>query len=291
MGNSAVEKAACSRDPEIMHGILNVLCPGYNDDTSEKHLNSSALVEFERTRPTFRVLGERFVCSLTRRKQFETARRFHEEADNTRELACCAVKQAYALEDATERIKWLLYARACFGTIGLKTLESEVLLMDSCSHLTADVIELIKAQVTLQLQSEEDNWPGKPYFFVGLSLVDTIRLLISLSRTDLADALRLRLKVSDKRYWRMKVNALSDCGEVDALLAMKNLCPLTGYELLIKKFLLHQRGDLAKPLIPKVKSTKAQAAFYLELDMHDQARAVLAQGTSSFLGKFSFSSS
>merc|ERR1712232_145588 len=93
-----------------------------------------------------------------------------------------------------------------------------------------------------------------------------------------ADNLRAQLKVSDKRYWRIKVRALSDAGNLTELNAMATrLTSPIGYELVIEAFLKHGRNDYAKPFVPKVKDAERQAAYYSKMGMEEEAQAALRQ--------------
>merc|ERR1712216_640449 len=104
------------------------------------------------------------------------------------------------------------------------------------------------------------------------SLVDTLRKLMELGEIVEADKLRAN-RVSDKRYWRIKIRALSDAGNLSALddLANNRTSPI-GYELFVEAFLKHGRTELALPLVPKVKSAEAQAVFYSKMGMEEQAQ-------------------
>merc|ERR1712061_851423 len=81
-----------------------------------------------------------------------------------------------------------------------------------------------------------------------------------------------------KRYWRIKVRALSDSGNLTELNTMAtHLKAPIGYELVIEAFLKHGRNDYALPFVPKVKNPELQAAYYTQMGMEEEAQAARAQ--------------
>merc|ERR1712039_340309 len=127
-------------------------------------------------------------------------------------------------------------------------------------------------------QSVMKRWLNGPHRFAGLSLVDTLVKLIAIGEVVEADNLRTKMKVSDRRYWRIKVRALSDSGNLSELnmMATHRSSPV-GYELFVEAFLKHGRSDLAIPFVPRVKSPELQAVYYTQMGMEEEAQAARAQ--------------
>ena len=60
--------------------------------------------------------------------------------------------------------------------------------------------------------------PASPIpIFPGLPLVTTLVKLLELGEVREADELRTRMKVSDKRYWRIKIRGLAAAGSFEEL--------------------------------------------------------------------------
>merc|ERR1712151_760640 len=114
--------------------------------------------------------------------------------------------------------------------------------------------------------------------FAGIPLVDTLSKLIQIGEIKEADNLRTQMKIADKRYWRIKVRALSDSGNISelSLFAANRTSPI-GYELFIEAFLKHGRNDLAQPFVPRVKDPEKQAIYYSKMGMEEEAAAARAQ--------------
>lgn len=117
----------------------------------------------------------------------------------------------------------------------------------------------------------------------------TLVKLLELGEVREADELR-RNKVSDKRYWRMKIRGLAAARNFEELNAFAIVTSPIGYELFVETFLKHGRQDFALALVPKVKSSEQQASdesvfrcldvqalYYQQMGLHDQAQRARSQ--------------
>merc|ERR1712051_17193 len=86
-----------------------------------------------------------------------------------------------------------------------------------CAQASSDEADLLKAQLALEESSVMKRWRNGPHRFAGLSLVDTLCRLIEIDEIIEADNLRTKMKLSDKRYWRIKVRALADASNMEQL--------------------------------------------------------------------------
>merc|ERR1711920_378874 len=156
--------------------------------------------------------------------------------------------------------------------------EAERLSMQFCAQASAEEAELLKLQLGFEEQSVQKRWIGGPHRFAGLSLVDTLAKLLKLGEINEADNLASK-KLPDKRYWRIKVHALSEEGKLEDLnlLAQCRTSPI-GYELFIEAFLKRGRNDLALPLVPKIKNLEQQATYYSRMGTEEDAQRARAQG-------------
>eukprot|EP00927_Polykrikos_kofoidii_P077399 TRINITY_DN74338_c0_g1_i1.p1 TRINITY_DN74338_c0_g1~~TRINITY_DN74338_c0_g1_i1.p1 ORF type:complete len:862 (-),score=143.57 TRINITY_DN74338_c0_g1_i1:161-2746(-) len=272
----AVEKAAQSLDPDLIQRVIAAVCGG---DPCGRGADAQAIVALVKERPQeLQVVGDLFVVALQRGNQFDRAQRFYELYGKSRLAAQAAVQQVLRRRDVDERKKWLRFAKDFFGQVDPAAPEAEKLSMAFCAPATAEEAELLKIQTSLEEQSVAKRWLNGPHKFAGLSLVNTLYKLIEIGETTEADNLRTQMKVSDKRYWRIKVRALSESGNLNELNMMATLrsSPI-GYELVIEAFLKHRRNDLALPFVPKVKNFDTQAAFYSRMGMEEEAQTARAQ--------------
>ena len=95
-------------------------------------------------------------------------------------------------------------------------------------------MELLSVQLSLEEKAEK-SW-GRAQKFVGLPLVTTLVKLLELGEVREADELR-RNKVSDKRYWRMKIRGLANAKNFEELNAFAIVTSPIGYEPFVETFL------------------------------------------------------
>mmetsp|Transcript_9893 Transcript_9893/g.22154 ORF Transcript_9893/g.22154 Transcript_9893/m.22154 type:complete len:199 (+) Transcript_9893:2-598(+) len=178
-----------------------------------------------------------------------------------------------------ERMSCLRLAKDFFGQAEPSTTPEPVRTsMLFAAQATAEQTELLKLQVELEEKSASKRWANGPHKFAGLSLLDTLRSLIEIHEIAEADTLRLAMKISDKRYWCIKVRALAaskNFQELD-LMASNRTSPV-GYDLVIEEFLKHGCYDYAKAYVPRVKGNEAQAAYYRRMGLEREAQEALQQ--------------
>lgn len=287
----AVEKASLSCDPDLLYGVISVACGG---DPCGAGVDLRPIAQLVRDRPhEMQVVSDYLVATLRKGMQQDQARQFLASLGRPRHAAICAAQQVVRSRDLEERRRMLADAKALFSSVDPNALESERFGMVFARDASAEEELLIKKQEDLEERSVTERWRNGPHRFLGLSVVDTLRKLIELGEISTpagADKLRADLKVPDKRYWRIKIRALSDSNNLSELndLATYRSSPV-GYELFVEAFLKHGREDLAKPLVAKVKIPEQQAQFYYKMGMEQEANEVMrkererAQGPGRFI--------
>uniref|UniRef100_A0A7S1FJ93 Vacuolar protein sorting-associated protein 16 homolog n=1 Tax=Noctiluca scintillans TaxID=2966 RepID=A0A7S1FJ93_NOCSC len=270
----AVEKAAQSLDPDLIHSAISA-CG--SDALRENDMQT--LVKLLCERPAdLRAVGDLFALSLQKRDEFDRARAFYDRIGQTRRAAQSVVLQVFQKSDADERMRWLQTAKDVFKQSDASVDERERFSMSFGAQMCGEEAELLKQQIELEVRSRLKGWTNGPHKFTGISLLDTLRKLIELGEVVEADNLRTTLKVADKRYWILKVRALSDSRNLNELnLMATNRSSPIGYEMVIEAFLKHGREDLALPFVPKVKNLETQAAFYTKMGMETEAQAARSQ--------------
>jgi len=269
-----VEKAAHSLDPDLIHSAISA-CG--SDALRENDMQT--LVKLLCERPNdLRAVGDLFALSLQKRDEFDRVRAFYDRIGQTRRAAQSVVLQVFQKSDADERMRWLQTAKDVFKQSDASVDERERFSMSFGAQMCGEEAELLKQQIELEVRSRLKGWTNGPHKFTGMSLLDTLRKLIELREVVEADNLRTTLKVADKRYWILKVRALSDSRNLNELnLMATNRSSPIGYEMVIEAFLKHGREDLALPFVPKVKNLETQAAFYTKMGMESEAQAARSQ--------------
>mmetsp|Transcript_72406 Transcript_72406/g.204674 ORF Transcript_72406/g.204674 Transcript_72406/m.204674 type:complete len:865 (+) Transcript_72406:200-2794(+) len=268
----AIEKAAHSSDPDLLHGVILATCGGDLRDTK-------FLAQLLKERPELQVVGDVFAQMLLAAQQLESARTFHDSLERAQRAAFTEVHQVFKNPDVSWREMRLRFAKDSFGRAGGQGVpEAERLSTQSSAQACAEEAELLKKQAALEELGVQKHWLNGPHRFLGLSLVDTLSKLIKIGEVVEADHLHTQMNVSWKRYWRIKVRALSDAGNLTELNTMATaLNPPSGYEQVIEAFLKHDRRDLARPFVPKVKNPEQQANYYARMGMDEEAQAARAQ--------------
>ena len=107
--------------------------------------------------------------------------------------------------------------------------------------------------------------------FLKLTLHETLKKLISLDKETLAIRLRNEFKVSEIRYWYLKIEAFTDALDFENLekLARSKKSPV-GYEPFVKACIKHQNLLEAKKYILKCE-TNRRAELYFNMGSYKEA--------------------
>lgn len=275
----AAEKAVLSGDPDLVHSVISCACGG---DPTGPQVSSQTLLQLIAEQPSdpaksLHMIGDIFSATLQSSGNLERLRTFHDQLGHSRRAAQTAVMEVFSKREAQQRMASLPFAKDFFAPSDPSVGEAERLSMQFCGQACTEEKDLLQAQVALEEESVLKRWLNGPHRFCGLSLVDTLRKLMELGEIVEADKLRAN-RVSDKRYWRIKVRALSDAGNISALDDLTQRTSPIGYELFVDAFLKHGRTELALPLIPKIKNAEAQANFYSKMGMEEEAQRARDQG-------------
>ena len=100
---------------------------------------------------------------------------------------------------------WLAFAGGFFAAA------KDTQLVAAVAHTeTLAALDLLSIQRDLEVKANTSGWLGPPHKFRGLSLMQTLRQLIIKMEFGEADNLKKAFKISDRRYWRCKIDALAD---------------------------------------------------------------------------------
>ena len=142
--------------------------------------------------------------------------------------------------------------------------------------LLADSSQLLRAQVTLEKTAVAKGWLKGPHKFIGLSLEETLKKLIIANELGEADTLRTRRKMTEGRWWEIRMQTYMKIRIDDGITFVNKTPPpnqdCRGYKLVVELLLSINREDLALPFIKKLKS-KRQVEIYNQLGLIEEARA------------------
>ncbi|CAJ1449103.1 unnamed protein product [Effrenium voratum] len=265
----AFDKAARSWDPDLVHSAVNAACSG---DVCQRGADLQSCARLIKEKPQeLQVASDLVTGALLRAGNFERARMFNELLDRKRPAAFAALSRVFVQTSYEERLKLLRFSKDLFALT--EGPEAEKASMQFMSQACADELELLSAQAGLEEKASAKNWGrGREVRFLGLPLVTSLLKLIELEEVKEADELRAKMRMVDKRYWRIKIRGLASCGNFDELNAFAILASPIGYEPFVEAFLKAGRNDFALALVPKVKSGEQQALYYQQMNLHEEAQ-------------------
>jgi hypothetical protein len=216
-------------------------------------------------------------------------------ADSGLELAVSKFSSGISLSKSEESADWIQYGAERFAdcviapsVVGQAGTNSPAG-CQSTAGLLAESAQLIRAQIQLEKTAAAKGWPRGPHKFVGLSLFDTLKRLVVLNEIAEAENLRSRRKISDGKWWELRVKSLFQIKLEEGINFVNRVIPPTsdcrGYKVVVETLLGVKREDLALPFIRKLKP-KRQVEIFNQLGLYEEARAALNQKSSGgLLGK------
>jgi hypothetical protein len=212
-------------------------------------------------------------------------------ADSAIELALSKYRDIFpspTIAKIEESADWIQYAAERFAegvsapsVVGGTNVSRSPQGCQSTASLLAECSQLIKAQLQLEKTAASKGWPRGPHRFVGLSFEETLRKLILLNEIPEAESLRSKRKISDGKWWELRVRTLLLHGKLEDGLGFANAVPVPnsdcrGFKVVVETLLSMKREDLALPYIKKLK-TKKQVEVYNQLGLFEEARAAEMQ--------------
>ncbi|KZC09045.1 PREDICTED: vacuolar protein sorting-associated protein 16 homolog [Dufourea novaeangliae] len=134
---------------------------------------------------------------------------------------------------------------------------------DTNAALTEEQIKLLRHQRSLEDTLHES--------IVGKSLHDTVKILLLQKEQKLADKLKSEYRISDRRYWWLRIQCLAELDMWDELekLSKSKKSPI-GYEPFIDQCLKYNKEKEAKKYLPKVKD-QLRVKYLVKLRMLNDA--------------------
>jgi len=239
-----------------------------------------ALLEAIKDRPA---AADLFVAMCKRTQKWEELQRYYDKRGSYMQGGVVSLTLALQKADWEQRKPWLTLAAQFFNPATHSSAKGPSEHASKFAfEATMDQLDLLGQQRDLELKAHTQGWRGGPPRFVGLPLVATLRQLILRGEMTEADHLRQHFKVPDKRYWRVKIDALADSGNIDELLTFAQLrtSPI-GYDPFIAACVRVRAVDAAVKLIPRLRDPEAQAKWFSQLGLNEEAEAALRRPPTS----------
>jgi len=248
--SSAVSHAVGSRDPDLVLECIAAL------DSMDARA-ADGVEGLERVAEAVRDLplaSDLFAVFCRRTGQWDRLRLFLEMRNRLSAAGGVTVERAVQRQSVDEQRQGVALALGLFGShrgSGEGTAQF--------AHAASmEQIDLLDAQSLLEQRARQKGWRGTPKF-VGLSLHQTLRSLICRGEVEEADRMRKNFKVSDSRYWRIKLDALADSEQFDELrnFAFLRSSPV-GYEPFLRACERNGALGIAAALVPKLKDQESR---------------------------------
>jgi len=180
----------------------------------------------------------------------------HEQEDNFLELAHCHIQDSFGAFREDERNVSLHSALDSFNKAR----------NDFNAKMTEDQIQLVKEQT---LMDSDTN-------YTDCSLYDTLLMLLSRNQNSQAEQMKKHFKVSDKRWWWLKITALSNQRNFKDLESFSKVkkSPI-GYLPFIEACLRNNAHDEACKYIPKVAKDQQVTAYIKTGNLESAAKLAI----------------
>ncbi|KAM9960253.1 hypothetical protein ACTFIW_009381 [Dictyostelium discoideum] len=132
--------------------------------------------------------------------------------------------------------------------------------------------KFIDDQIKLEMLQKELETNLQDESFVGISINDTIYKLIIMNQPKKAQSIRSEFKVPDKRFWWIKIKALSIMNDWEELMkfSKEKKSPI-GYEPFVEVCLDQKNQIEALKYIPKITDILPKIQFYIQIGYFREA--------------------
>lgn len=182
----ALEKAVSSGNTDLAQEVIGQL---------RERSNLSEFLMTIRQHPA----AYRLLIKSCREQRLDMLKNLHEQEDDFLELAHCFVRESYGTFNPEDRIDSLQE-----GLSNFKKSKDEF-----CAKMTEEQLRLVRQQTLLEEESEQS--------FVETSMHDTLSNLLLAGNLKAAEFLRKEFKVSDKRWWSLRIITLAQLGHFQEL--------------------------------------------------------------------------
>ncbi|KAG6888102.1 hypothetical protein C0995_010667 [Termitomyces sp. Mi166 len=236
----ALEKAVDSGDTDLVYHVLLHL---------HKRLTLGDFFRLIESGGAKLASASRLLEVYAREQNREMLRDFYYSDDRWVESAVLSLGEASRLKDQNSRLSAVKAAQKFFSDDKDRAFEAKM--MDESVRL-----------LTFQQQLEKES-DGKVEFF-GTSINETIRLCILNGLSKRADKVKSDFKVPDKRFWYLKLHALTTLGDFEALEAFsKSKRSPIGYEAFVRHLVDTGHAREAVTYVPRCDGPKRAEMYVL----------------------------
>lgn len=181
MPDGALEKAVASGNTDLIQEVIGRL---------RERRNLSDFLLTIRQHPT----AYRLLLKSCREQKQEMEKDLYKQEDDFLELAHCYIRESFKTFSPEDRIVSLQEALSNFQKCR----------DEFCIKAAEDHLKLVRQQILLEEESEQT--------YVETSLHDTLSTILLAGNLKKAELLRKEFKVSDKRWWNLRINSLAQLG-------------------------------------------------------------------------------
>ncbi|KAG5349976.1 hypothetical protein C0989_000951 [Termitomyces sp. Mn162] len=235
----ALEKAVDSGDTDLIYHVLLHLY---------KRLTIGNFFQLIESGGPRLISASRLLEVYAREQNREMLRDFYYSDDRWVESAILSLEEASRLRDQNSRLAAVKAAQKFFSDDKDRAFEARI--MDESVRL-----------LTIQQQLEKEM--GKIEFF-GTSVNETMRLCILNGLSKRADKVKSDFRVPDKRFWYLKLHALTTLGDFEALEAFsKSKRSPIGYEVFVRHLVDTGHPREAVAYVPRCDGPKRAEMYVL----------------------------
>lgn len=177
----ALEKAVLSGNTDLTYEVIGRL------------RERSSLSEFLMTIRQYKAAYRLYLKSCKEQNP-DMLKHLHEQEDNYLELAHCYVRESFNTFSPEDRLLSIQEAQENFQ----KARE------EFCTKAAEEQLRLVRQQMLFEEESEQS--------YVETSLHDTLKNLLLAGNVKKAEQLRKEFKLSDKRWWMLRITTLAELG-------------------------------------------------------------------------------
>ncbi|KAK6631655.1 hypothetical protein RUM44_006184 [Polyplax serrata] len=208
------------------------------------------LADFQMTIRAFPI-AQSLYLKYCRENMPETLRDIYSQEDDYLSQAACFIREFYDPKNSSRDASLMSAIECCVKA------KNEFL-----SGVFKEEQKLLSYQRNLEEKFRRN--------FVGISLHDTVELLLNLQEIKLAEKLRSEFKVPDRRYWWLRLKTLAEAGDWTEIEKFSKIKSPVGYEPFVDICLQYGNQSEAKKYVGKV-SSELRVKYYVKLNLIQQA--------------------
>ncbi|KAJ6237379.1 vacuolar protein sorting vps16 [Anaeramoeba flamelloides] len=251
----ALKKAVQSGDADLIFTVLLHLIDTIKYERSR--MNSSSFMRLISNSETAQSLLVRY----SRRKETRVLKNVFQSLGQMKKLGLYVAWRSFYMKDPNQRIESLLEAQSSFQSAQNNLYKK----------ITEDQIKLLQLQLSYEQEKSNESQRSMSFEYFGLSVSDTLSLLIERGEKKYADKLKKDFKIPDKRFWWLKIKALAKVRKFDDLHEFAKQKSPIGYEPFVQVCLDNTAHNQAIEFVEKIPSLEKRSEHYIKLESWENA--------------------